>query len=132
MRLTTRCLGMLNQTIMEPNTVSTLLSFLAAPLAAGAAYGAAMGGVKAGQDVLVNAAGSGVGTSAIQVAKLHGARVIASAGSKEKLALARELGADDTVDYTKQDLAAECLKLTGGKGNHRWDQYWKFHALIEI
>jgi len=49
------------------------------------------GRVKAGWDVLVNAAGSGVGSAAIQVAKLHGARVIAAAGSDEKLARAKEL-----------------------------------------
>jgi len=75
-----------------------------------------LGHVTAGMDVLVNAAGSGVGTSAIQVAKLHGARVIASAGSAEKLALARDLGADETINYTSQDLAAVCMELTHGKG----------------
>ncbi len=75
-----------------------------------------LGKVQAGQTVLVNAAGSGVGTSAIQVAKLHGARVIASAGSDEKLALAKELGADEVINYTDQDLAAEALRLTGGDG----------------
>jgi NADPH:quinone reductase-like Zn-dependent oxidoreductase len=65
-----------------------------------------LGQVKAGMDVLVNAAGSGVGTSAIQIAKLHGARVIASAGSDAKLEMARGLGADDTINYNTQDLAA--------------------------
>ena len=53
----------------------------------------ALGRVQAGQTVLVNAAGSVVGSSAIQVALLHGARVIASAGSAEKLEKARALGA---------------------------------------
>ncbi len=75
-----------------------------------------LGGVTAGCDVLVNAAGSGVGSSAIQVAKLHGARVIASAGSDAKLAQARDLGADEVINYTTQDLAAEVLRLTGDKG----------------
>lgn len=69
-----------------------------------------------GETVLVNAAGSGVGVAAIQVAKLHGARVIASAGSDEKLAKARELGADDCINYTTHDLAEEARKLTGGDG----------------
>lgn len=69
-----------------------------------------------GETVLVNAAGSGVGVAAIQVAKLHGARVIASAGSDEKLAKARELGADDCINYTTHDLAEEARKLTGGAG----------------
>ena len=75
-----------------------------------------LGRVSAGEDVLVNAAGSGVGTSAIQVAKLHGAAVIASAGSDEKLEKARQLGADGTINYTTQDLRDEAVRLTGGKG----------------
>jgi len=69
-----------------------------------------------GETVLVNAAGSGVGVAAIQVAKLHGARVIASAGSDAKLDRARELGADAVVNYTTGDLAEETRKLTGGRG----------------
>lgn len=69
-----------------------------------------------GETVLVNAAGSGVGVAAIQVAKLHGARVIASAGSDAKLAKARELGADDVINYTTHDLADEARRLTGGRG----------------
>ncbi|MFC3229788.1 zinc-binding alcohol dehydrogenase family protein [Marinibaculum pumilum] len=74
------------------------------------------GRVEAGQTVLVNAAGSGVGTSAIQVAKLHGARVIASAGSDAKLERAKELGADEVVNYSTQSLRDVCLALTGGDG----------------
>ncbi len=74
------------------------------------------GRVEAGQTVLVNAAGSGVGTSAIQVAKLHGARVIASAGSDAKLERAKALGADEVVNYTSQSLRDECLRMTGGDG----------------
>ena len=69
-----------------------------------------------GETVLVNAAGSGVGVAAIQVAKLHGAHVIASAGSDEKLVKARELGADDCINYTTHDLADEARRLTGGRG----------------
>lgn len=69
-----------------------------------------------GETVLVNAAGSGVGVAAIQVAKLHGARVIASAGSDEKLAKARELGADEVINYTTSDLADAARGLTGGRG----------------
>jgi NADPH:quinone reductase-like Zn-dependent oxidoreductase len=75
-----------------------------------------LGAVRAGQDVLVNAAGSGVGSSSIQVAKLHGARVIASAGSDAKLAKAKELGADEVVNYTNQDLAQAVMSVTDGKG----------------
>jgi NADPH:quinone reductase-like Zn-dependent oxidoreductase len=72
--------------------------------------------LRVGETVLVNAAGSGVGVAAIQIAKLHGARVIASAGSDEKLAKARELGADDVINYTTTSLAEEARKLTGGRG----------------
>src|SRR5437870_2448487 len=60
-------------------------------------------GVQPGEDVLIHAAGSGVGSVGIQIAKLRGARVIATASSDEKLAKARELGADETVDYTNAD-----------------------------
>jgi NADPH:quinone reductase-like Zn-dependent oxidoreductase len=72
--------------------------------------------VRYGETVLVNAAGSGVGVAAIQVAKLHGARVIASAGSDDKLKLARDLGADDAINYSTHDLAEEARRLTGGRG----------------
>ena len=69
-----------------------------------------------GETVLVNAAGSGVGVAAIQIAKLHGARVIASAGSDAKLDKARGLGADDGINYATHDLADEARRLTGGRG----------------
>jgi NADPH:quinone reductase-like Zn-dependent oxidoreductase len=72
--------------------------------------------VREGQWVLVNAAGSGVGTAGIQVARLLGARVIASAGSELKLDRARELGAEATVDYRTEDLGARVRELTGGRG----------------
>ena len=74
------------------------------------------GRVVAGERVLINAAGSGVGSAAIQVAKFSGAWVIASAGSDEKLDRAGQLGADATVNYRTQDLAEETLKATGGAG----------------
>ena len=72
--------------------------------------------VQAGEDVLVHAAGSGVGSIGIQVAKLRGARVIATAGSDEKLAKARDLGADEVVNYTSQDWPKEVKRLTNRKG----------------
>lgn len=72
--------------------------------------------VQPGEDVLIHAAGSGVGSIGIQVAKLHGARVIATAGSDEKLAKARELGADEVVNYTREDWPREVRRLTGEKG----------------
>ena len=69
-----------------------------------------------GEDVLVWAAGSGVGMAAIQIAKVLGARVIATAGSAAKLEQARALGADDTIDHHAQDVVAEVRRLTGKKG----------------
>jgi NADPH:quinone reductase-like Zn-dependent oxidoreductase len=73
--------------------------------------------VKAGEDVLVLAAGSGVGSAAIQVAKLLGARVIATASTEEKLERALDLGADDTINYVAEPAFHKVVKrLTDGKG----------------
>jgi NADPH:quinone reductase-like Zn-dependent oxidoreductase len=72
--------------------------------------------VRAGEEVLIHAAGSGVGSIGIQVAKLQGARVIATAGSDEKLEKARTLGADEVVNYTREDWPKEIRRLTGKRG----------------
>lgn len=73
--------------------------------------------VKPGETVLVLAAGSGVGSAAIQVAKLFGARVIATASTDEKLELARGLGADETVNYEAVERWDRSVKaLTAGRG----------------
>jgi len=69
-----------------------------------------------GEDVLVLAASSGVGQAAIQIAKLHHCRVIATAGSEEKMAAARQLGADHVLDHYRQNISAEVRKLTGKRG----------------
>jgi NADPH:quinone reductase-like Zn-dependent oxidoreductase len=69
-----------------------------------------------GEDVLVLAASSGVGSAAIQIAKLFHCRVIATAGGDAKLAKARELGADHVIDHYKQDISAEVRKLTAKRG----------------
>jgi NADPH:quinone reductase-like Zn-dependent oxidoreductase len=69
-----------------------------------------------GEDVLVLAASSGVGTAAIQIAKMFQCRVIATAGGEAKLAKARELGADHAIDHYQQDISAEVKKLTGKRG----------------
>ena len=69
-----------------------------------------------GEDVLVLAASSGVGSAAIQLAKLHHCRVIATAGGEAKLAKAKQLGADYVIDHYTQDIAAEVKKLTGKRG----------------
>ena len=72
--------------------------------------------VQPGEDVLVHAAGSGVGSVGIQIAKLRGARVIATASSEEKLEKARALGADEVVNYTRADWPREVRRLTDRKG----------------
>ncbi|HEV2864583.1 MAG TPA: zinc-binding dehydrogenase [Pyrinomonadaceae bacterium] len=72
--------------------------------------------VEPGEDVLIHAAGSGVGSVGIQVAKLRGARVIATAGSDEKLEKARALGADEVVNYTRADWPKEVRRLTDKRG----------------
>ncbi|HLM56999.1 MAG TPA: zinc-binding dehydrogenase [Pyrinomonadaceae bacterium] len=72
--------------------------------------------VEPGEDVLIHAAGSGVGSIGIQVAKLRGARVIATAGSDEKLEKARALGADEVVNYTRADWPKEVRRLTEKRG----------------
>ena len=72
--------------------------------------------VQPGEDVLVHAAGSGVGSIAIQIAKLRGARVIATASSEEKLAKARTLGADETVNYSNAEWPREVRRLTERRG----------------
>lgn len=85
--------------------------------------------VQPGEEVLIHAAGSGVGSIGIQVAKLRGARVIATAGSDEKLEKARELGADEVVNYTREDWPKEIRRLTGRRGvdvvfEHTGAQTW--------
>ena len=72
--------------------------------------------VQPGEDVLVHAAGSGVGSIAIQIAKLRGARVITTASTDDKLAKARELGADETINYSREDWPKEVKRLTERRG----------------
>jgi NADPH2:quinone reductase len=72
--------------------------------------------LKASETVLVLGAAGGVGTSAIQVAKAVGAKVIAAASTDEKCAFCRELGADETINYSGTTLREQIKALTGGKG----------------
>jgi NADPH2:quinone reductase len=69
-----------------------------------------------GETALVHGGTSGIGVTAIQLARAFGAKVIATAGSKEKVAACLELGADAAIDYRSQDFAEEVKRLTGGKG----------------
>ncbi len=72
--------------------------------------------VQPGETVLVHGAGSGIGVAAIQIAKLFGARVIATVGSDHKLTLAKQLGADSVINYKTSDFAAECRAQTQKRG----------------
>lgn len=69
-----------------------------------------------GEDVLVLGAGSGVGTAAIQIAKFFGANVITTAGTDEKLAKAKQLGADHTINHRTQKIHEEVRRITGKRG----------------
>jgi len=74
------------------------------------------GGLGRGETVLVLGGASGVGSAAIQIARSRGARVIATAGSEAKRALARELGADEVVDHGQEGWGKQVKQLTGGRG----------------
>jgi NADPH2:quinone reductase len=74
------------------------------------------GQLKAGETVLVLGAAGGVGTAAIQIAKAAGARVIAAASSDDKCALCRQIGADATINYSRENLRDALKALTEGKG----------------
>ncbi len=74
------------------------------------------GRLAAGETVMIHAAGGGVGTAAVQLAKLWGARVFACAGSDEKLAKVKALGADEAINYVRQDIVEEVRRLSGGQG----------------
>jgi len=73
-------------------------------------------GIRPGQTVLVLGAGSGVGTAAIQIAKLFHCRVITTAGDEAKLAKARELGADYGINHYQQKISDEVRKITNKEG----------------
>ncbi|WP_077617647.1 quinone oxidoreductase family protein [Bacillus sinesaloumensis] len=76
-----------------------------------------MGRLEEGETILIHAAAGGVGLLAVQLAKLFGAgKVIATASTDEKLTLARDMGADEIVNYTSSDWDNQVLFLTDGKG----------------
>ncbi len=74
------------------------------------------GRIQPGESLLVLGAGGNVGLAAVELGKLYGARVIAAASSPEKLALCRERGADEAIDYAREDLKQRTKELTGGEG----------------
>lgn len=75
-----------------------------------------VGRLQAGETLLVLGAAGGVGLAAIEIARQMGARVIAAASSEDKLALCREVGATDTINYSTEDLRRRVDELTGGNG----------------
>jgi NADPH:quinone reductase-like Zn-dependent oxidoreductase len=74
------------------------------------------GKLQPGETVLINCVGSGIGSAAVQLAKLAGAFAIGNAGSDEKLARAREFGLDLGINYRTQDVATEVMRATDGRG----------------
>lgn len=74
--------------------------------------------VRAGDTVLVHAAAGGTGLLVVQMAKMLGGTVIGTVSTEEKAKLAREAGADETINYAKTDFAPEAKSLTGGEGVH--------------
>jgi NADPH2:quinone reductase len=74
------------------------------------------GGLKKGESFMVHGGTSGIGTTAIQLAKAFGATVLATAGSDEKCAACRELGADHAINYRTEDFVAAAKAATGGRG----------------
>jgi NADPH2:quinone reductase len=74
------------------------------------------GALKAGETLLVLGAAGGVGLAAVEIGKALGAKVIACASSDDKLAVCREHGADETINYATEDLRERIKAITGGKG----------------
>jgi NADPH2:quinone reductase len=78
----------------------------------------AIAALQPGETLLVQGGSSGIGVTAIQLAKAIGAQVIVTAGTDDKCAACLSLGADHAINYRSQDFAAEVLRLTGGRGAH--------------
>jgi len=113
------------QEVVVPNAIVTpipaAMDFIVAaafPVAYGTAHFALThrGRLLAGEVLLVLGASGGVGLAAIEIGKLLGARVIAAASTPDKLAIARQHGADEVIDYLTHNLRDRVLDLTDGKG----------------
>ena len=105
-----------NRTFHVPDAVSFAEATVVSrhfPMAFGLARHAQL---QAGEWALAMGAAGALGSSAVQVAKHLGARVVAAAGSPERVRVALDLGADAGIDYRREDLAAEVMRITDGKG----------------
>jgi NADPH:quinone reductase-like Zn-dependent oxidoreductase len=108
--------------IANLNALPSQVSFenaAAAQIAFGTAWHVLVnrGGLQAGHTVLIQAAGSGIGSAAVQVAKLAGAAmIIATASSEKKLEQAKALGATHLINYSREKFADKVMALTGGRG----------------
>jgi NADPH2:quinone reductase len=98
--------------IMEFSTAAAF------PVAYGTSHGALewRARLQPGEWLLVTGAAGGVGLTAVEIGKAMGARVVACAGSAEKLAIARQHGADYLIDYSKEDIRERVKVITGGRG----------------
>jgi NADPH:quinone reductase and related Zn-dependent oxidoreductases len=74
--------------------------------------------LKSGETALIHAAAGGVGQLLVQMAKMIGSQVIATAGTDEKVEIAKSRGADHAINYSKRDFVAETKQISGGKGVH--------------
>ena len=116
--------GFAEQVLLEASSVRKLPPGLghAEATGYGYAYGTGHYGLKyrgnlqPGETLLVLGAAGGVGLAALELGKVMGARVIAAASTEEKLELCRQRGADETINYSDEDLKSRAKELTGGKG----------------
>lgn len=112
------------EVVVETPRVSPIPATMDFPTAAGfpVAYGTSHGALdwrahlQSGEWLLVHGAAGGVGLTAVEIGKAMGAKVIASAGSPEKLQVAKEHGADYLIDYSREDIRERVKQITGGRG----------------
>src|SRR5215475_6870574 len=113
-----------DETVVDAARVLKIPDSMDFPTAAGfpVTYGTSHGAfdwrahLKPGEWLLVFGAAGGVGLTAVEIGKAMGARVIACAGGAEKLEVARQHGADDLIDYSREDIRERVKAITGGKG----------------
>lgn len=112
-----RCVTQAQRVLKIPDSMS-FAHAAAFPVAYGTSHLALRhrGQLQRGETLLVHGAAGGVGLTAVQIGKVLGARVIGTARGAEKRAIAEANGADETIDYSEEDIRSRVLELTGGKG----------------